>query len=212
MRIASVTFVGVRPPATTTLTSWTSIEIAVAFSFQSKGFPVPPGCWAAPESTNIASTNIASASFGRSVRGPNLPRRFCSPDKRETGTTKKKVTSKSGTQVSRCVAAIKPPVSVKLHCRQSNAAGNVVDTFGSIIHEHPDFFHLGRQLPHNLSGSFRINLARAFLVKHEPQRVGTRVDSRQRILQIRDSANLDPGHRPSCQSSGKWIFTFCHSL
>ena len=69
------------------------------------------------------------------------------------------------------------------------------------VHEHPNLLHTLRQLRHNLPRGLDAHAPRAFLIKHESDRVRARVDRNQRVLQIRHPANLYPSHNPvaSCQ-------------
>src|SRR5580692_13127384 len=50
------------------------------------------------------------------------------------------------------------------------------------------------QPAHNVAHSFRRYVSRTFLIKYEPQRIRARFYRRERVFEIRDSANLDPSH------------------
>src|ERR1700758_2237782 len=86
-----------------------------------------------------------------------------------------------------------------LHCCQSDATKDVVPFDTRPRYEYAYLFRLRRQFLDDLSCGLRIDVSRTLLIKHKSQRIRASSNRGLRILQIRDSANLDPGHENHSQ-------------
>src|SRR5690242_4578106 len=85
-------------------------------------------------------------------------------------------------------------VPMHLYDRQARIISNGTDQFLLLIYEHTHLLHRFWQVLHNLPRRLDRHTARALFVEHKPHRVRAGVYRCERVLQIRHSANLDPGH------------------
>ena len=63
-----------------------------------------------------------------------------------------------------------------------------------IFDKDADLLYALRELRDNRARRFHIDSPWAFLIEHEPKRIGTGIDRQLRIFEIRNSADLDPSH------------------
>ena len=63
------------------------------------------------------------------------------------------------------------------------------------INEHANFFHFRRQLGYNLARGRGLDVTRTALMKHKSHSIRAGFNRSERVLQVRDAANLDPSHR-----------------
>src|SRR5437016_5203768 len=94
-----------------------------------------------------------------------------------------------------------------LHGCQSDAAKDVIPFKIGPDHEYAHLFHFLGELVHNLPRGPRIDISRTLLIKHESQRIRANIHRSLRVFQIRDSANLDPGHENQLSAISSWFYS-----
>src|SRR5689334_11361600 len=83
---------------------------------------------------------------------------------------------------------------MSLNPRQSDPLDNFIHEILRITYEHTNFFYLRRKSLHNLFSVFRRNISRTFFVKNKSHRIRACVNRDLCVFQIRNPANLYPGH------------------
>src|ERR1043165_2939826 len=80
---------------------------------------------------------------------------------------------------------------MKLQRVQSAFRDGLGDAFAAWIDKHPDLSHEWRQGADDVGGSSMGQAAGACFIKHKAERVGARIHSGQRVVQIGHPANFD---------------------
>ena len=88
-------------------------------------------------------------------------------------------------------------ISVQLDSAEARLFSSLTDCIFGLVHEHPNFFDAGGHFLDYLSHAVWINPPRTLLVEYEPNRVSASINRRERIFEIRNTADFDPGHKIS---------------
>src|SRR5438270_28089 len=91
--------------------------------------------------------------------------------------------------------------AMQLDGSQASLRNEVADVISIGIDEYADFFDVLGQVLDNIAHRSRFHLARTLVVKDEAEGVGPCVNCRERVFEIRDSADFDPSHKGRRQSS-----------
>src|SRR5579859_2840715 len=94
----------------------------------------------------------------------------------------------------------------KLYRGQPSTPRGLTDSLRGLIHEHTHLLDMRRQCLHNFVHGLRVDFPRTLVIENESQSIRPRFHRGQRVLEIRDSANLYPSHETqfsvlSCQFS-----------
>src|SRR5579885_2224725 len=85
-------------------------------------------------------------------------------------------------------------VPMQLDTCQTHPRRNLANSFRFKIDEHPHLLNLCGQLLDNLPGCLCIDSSWTRLVKYKTHCFRSRIDSSQRVFQVRYAADLDPSH------------------
>ena len=83
---------------------------------------------------------------------------------------------------------------VKLRRSHTHTLYEFEEVLRVIANENANFLDMRWELAHNVACGFRRDVSRALVIEHKSQRICARVDRRERVLEIRDPANLYPSH------------------
>jgi hypothetical protein len=84
---------------------------------------------------------------------------------------------------------------MQLHGRKTGELDGIAHLLDRLIDEDADFLDSRRNLFYDRLRRFGRDVARTLRIKHEADCVRSRIDGGERVVEVRDSANLDPGHK-----------------
>jgi hypothetical protein len=87
---------------------------------------------------------------------------------------------------------------------QASLRNDVADLVAMGIDEYANFLDVLGQVVENIAHCSRFHLARTLVVEDEAEGVGASIHGRARVFEIRDSADLDPGHENRSLVVGRW--------
>ena len=96
--------------------------------------------------------------------------------------------------IGELAAVIGRLITVKLQCSQARLSGNSFYSVRLLIDEHTDCQHCLRKLLDNLACTLRRDVAWARFVEIETERIRASSDGSDRVVEIRDAADLNKCH------------------
>src|ERR1035441_6442220 len=91
--------------------------------------------------------------------------------------------------------------TVQLYGGKTGEFDGITDLLDGLVDEDADFLDVRRQFPGDRLGGLGRDITRTLGIKDEADRARARFDRDQRVVEVRDPADFDPGHKDSCQLS-----------
>jgi len=88
-------------------------------------------------------------------------------------------------------------MAMQLHRGEAGDACSFLNLFDGLVDEDTHFFDGRRQLGGDFLRGFSGDITRASRIEDEAKRAGAGIDGGERVVEVRDAADLDLGHKGS---------------